>query len=417
MGARSHRILFLTAITPLAHALEAYISETTCPWGSLSSAFQQYVCPSVDVVKSLHYVGDDGESHQRDDAGDPKGNVWKTFPDCFGEYCVYTNNDFFGKGISLITTAQNHVRVAQIQVAQTASRLDDEKARIAKIPGKGKGLVATKAIRRGERIMAARPALLVHRNIFSELQFEDVYYLMDMAVENLPRPRRTSYLAQAGTMGGHKITDILFTNSFQMGLGDDDDGFHYGNFPEVSLLNHDCRPNLAFFVDKNLTHHTHAVRDIRLGEELTISYLDPLQVRSVRQERTQNSLGFSCGCSHCSLSKKESDASDGRLLTISRLDGELSDFNSKSSSPAMVEEYLALYKEERLESKIANAYTLAALNYNLFGRADIAQQYARLSIEAGLLESGPDAVGVQQMKILADYPESHWSWNLKPHRP
>ncbi|RYC60078.1 hypothetical protein CHU98_g6128 [Xylaria longipes] len=384
---------------PMGHALQTYIGQDTCSWNSLSSTFEQSVCgAAVDATISRKDLRDQGNFHQRNDAGDLGSNIWNTLPDCFSEYCVYTNNNFFGKGISLITTALNHARVAQIQVPETVLKSDYEKARIVEVPGKGKGLIATRTIRRGERIMAARPALLVHRDAFRELRLEDMYYLMDMAIDKLPKPRRESYLAQAGTMGGHKLTDILFTNSFQILVGDSDEGFHYGNFPEVSLLNHDCRP-----------------KDIGPGEELTVSYIDALQVRSVRRERTRNSLGFSCSCSHCTLSKKESAASDSRLLTISQMESELSDFNSKITSPAMIEEYVALYKEERLEFKIAGAYTLAALNYNLFGKAGMAKKHARLSIEAGLLEGGPDAADVRQMKILADNPKSHWSWNMKPH--
>ncbi|KAI1744075.1 SET domain-containing protein [Xylaria scruposa] len=408
--------LLLAAIVPIGHTVQAYVNQNTCPWSLPSLFLEQYACTPVDITFPDSDLRDQANSHQRNDVGAPGSDIWNTLPDCFGEYCVYTNNNFLGKGISLITTAPNHARVAGLQVPETGLRSSYPKTRIVEIPGKGKGLIATRTIRRGERIMAARPALLVHRNAFRELRLEDIYYLMDTAIDKLPKPRKESYLAQAGTMGGHKITDILFTNSFQIALGDDEDSFHYGNFPDVSVLNHDCRPNLAFFVDQNLTHYTHAVRDIEPGEELTISYLDALQVRSVRQERTRSSLGFSCGCSHCTLSKKESDASDGRLITISQIESELSDFNSKKSSPAMIEKYVALYKKERLEFKIAGAYTLAALNYNLFGKADMAKKYARLSVEAGLLESGPNAADVQQMEMLADAPKSHWSWNMKPHR-
>lgn len=77
---------------------------------------------------------------------------------------------------------------------------------------------------------------------------------------------------------------------------------------------------------------------------------------------------------------------------------------------------MALYRKERLDYKIAEAYTLAALNYNLFGKVDMAKKYALLAVEAGQLESGPDAADVQQMKIIANDPKSHWSWNMKPHR-
>ncbi|KAI1430315.1 hypothetical protein F5Y12DRAFT_789775 [Xylaria sp. FL1777] len=405
----------LIAALPTGHTLEADISQDTCPWNRLSSNLDQLVCPRVEVTGSPDNIRDRGSLPIHDTADGPRANIWTISPDCFGEYCVYTNNGFLGKGISLVTTASNHIRVAKIQIPETVSRSGDEKARVVEILGKGRGLVATRMIRRGERIMAMSPALLVHRDAFSELPLEDIYYLLDMAVDNLPKARKESYLAQVGTMGGHKITDILFTNSFQVTLGDYD-SFHYGNFPEVSILNHDCRPNLAFFVDQNMTHYTHAVRDIEPGEELTISYIDALEVRSVRQERARNSLGFSCACSQCSLSRKESDASDARLLAISRMESELSDFSSKASSPAMIEEYVGLYRTEGLEYHISGAYTLAALNYNLFGKASLAEKYARLSVEAGLLESGPDAADVQQMMILADDPKSHWSWNMKPYR-
>ncbi len=231
----------LTAVLPMGYALQAYTDQNTCPWSRLPSAFEQFVYSPMNVMDSPNDIRDRGSSHLHNNNNGLESNTWSTSPDCFGEYCVYTSNDFLGKGISLVTTASNHIRIAQIQIPETASKTGYEKARIVEIPAKGKGLIATRKIRRGERIMAASPSLLVHRNAFRELQLEDIYYLMDMAVNNLPKARKESYLAQSGTMGGHKITDILFTNSFQVALGDYD-GFHYGNFPEVSILNHDCRP-------------------------------------------------------------------------------------------------------------------------------------------------------------------------------
>ncbi|KAI1146977.1 hypothetical protein F4825DRAFT_471951 [Nemania diffusa] len=404
MRATSYRSL-LTAVVPMGYALQAYIGQDTCTWNSLSLTYEQYTCSAVNTINSSDDIQDHGRS------GNLGNNIWSRSPDCFGEYCVYTNKDFLGQGISLVTTAPNRDRTAQLQLSETISRRDDSKTRIVEIPARGKGLVATRTIHKGERIMAARPALLVHRDAFMELPLVDIYSLMEMAVNSLPKSRRDGYLAQAGTMGGHKITDILFTNSFQIALGGHD-GFHYANFPKCRYLIMIVGP--TFFIDQNLTHYTHAVRDIRPGEELTISYLDALQVLSERQERTRNSLGFLCSCSQCSLSKKESDASDDRVLMISRIEKELSDFNSKTSSPTLIEEYVALYRKERLEFKMAEAYTLAALNYNLLGKAGMAKKYARLSVEATLLENGPHAAAARQMKNLADDPKSHWSWNMKP---
>ncbi|KAI8630429.1 SET domain-containing protein [Xylariaceae sp. FL1651] len=405
----------IIALIPVGRALQAQVDLEVCSWDQPPSPFEEYLCPSIYALNPSFETLQLERRHQAGAVSDPKYCVWNTHPDCFGEYCVFTNNGFFGRGLSLVTKALSHRRVAQIQELEPVSRPGDGKAQIVEIPGKGKGLVAIRSIRHGERIMAAKPALLVHRDAFSELELEEIYDLMEVAVDSLPRARKEEYLAQAATMGGQRVADILFTNSFQISVGDHD-GFHYGNFPEVSLLNHDCRPNLAFYIDQNLTHHTHAVRDIKAGEELTISYIDPMQVRSERQERVRNSMGFLCSCSHCSLPKNEVDASDTRLLTIARIEDELSNFNSQTSSPTMVEEFITLYKKERLEVKMSGAYTLAALNYNLFGKAGMARRYALLSVEAGLLESGPDAPDVQAMRELADNPEAHWSWSLKPIR-
>jgi hypothetical protein len=113
---------------------------------------------------------------------------------------------------------------------------------------------------------------------------------------------------------------------------------------------------------------------------------------------------------------EESDASDARILAISRMESELSRFSSQGPlpSPAMIEEYLALYNEERLESKVAGAYALAAVNYNMLGKAGMAKKYARLSVRTGiLLDSGADGLDAHAMSVLADNPKSHWSWDMK----
>ncbi|ORY66298.1 uncharacterized protein BCR38DRAFT_473569 [Pseudomassariella vexata] len=340
---------------------------------------------------------------------------WKGPHSCEERYCVWSNTGFSGQGMSIVTTMANHQRVERLP--KVTARLEGASSHflLAAVPGKGLGLIATRKIRRGERIMAVQPAILVHLKFIEESELEDQYRLLELAVNKLPTARKDSFMAQAGDLGGHRISDVIFTNSFQMSLGEED-GFHLGNFPEVSRFNHDCRPNVAFYIDNNLTHHTHAVRDIHPGEELSISYLDSFQARSVRQERARASWGFSCSCSQCSLSKTEADASDARLFSIYQIENEISDFSNQEASPALVERLISLYREERLEFRIAGAYTIAALKYNLFGKAKLAKKYAELAVEAGIIENGPDAADVRAMRELADDPKGHWSWNQKPRR-
>lgn len=184
-------------------------------------------------------------------AADEDSNIiWEGPHACAGVYCVYSNAAFaHGRGIVLLSTAENAVAAAKLTVfsqdALVANGVNPEAAsslfRVAEIPGKGKGLVATQPIQRGQRIMAHTPAVVAHRKLIDELSKNEQFTLLEAGIACLPVGTRKSFMAQMGHAGGHKINDIMHTNSFEMGLGIED-GHHFGNFPEVSKFNHDCRP-------------------------------------------------------------------------------------------------------------------------------------------------------------------------------
>ena len=92
------------------------------------------------------------------------------------------------------------------------------------------------------------------------------------------------------------------------------------------------------------------------------------------------------------------------------------DLTSKSTTPAMVEQLVSLYRQERIDHKTADVYTMAALNYNSWGDADAAMRYANLSIEQGQLEHGPHAADAAAMRAILANPTTHWSWNQRPRR-
>lgn len=158
------------------------------------------------------------------------------------------------------------------------------------------------------------------------------------------------------------------------------------------------------------------MRDIEAGEELTISYLDSLGARSVRQSRARASWGFSCSCAQCSLPEREAAESDARLVSIDAIEKRIMDLTSKSTTPAMIEQLVSLYRQERINHKTADVYTMAALNYNTWGDADEAMRYANLSIEQGRLEHGPHAADTAAMQAILANPTTHWSWNQRPRR-
>lgn len=218
--------------------------------------------------------------------------------------------------------------------------------------------------------------------------------------------------------GGHKILDILATNSFQMNLdpaGKDTTAHHYGNYPEVSRFNHDCRPNVAFYIDKTtLRHTTTVVRPVKEGEELTISYLDVTKPREHRQQRAEMAWGFKCSCSQCTLPAPLAKKSDARLSEIERLEKKLSDIYDKEVTPKLLEQLAKMHEIERLQTKLASPYTLIALNYNMLGEDKMARKYARLAQEALVIEHGErDAGDLEAMRGLERDPRGHFTWRAR----
>ncbi|KAH7062510.1 hypothetical protein B0J12DRAFT_645626 [Macrophomina phaseolina] len=63
-------------------------------------------------------------------------------------------------------------------------------------------------------------------------------------------------------------------------------------------------------IDRNtLSHSTYSTRFIAADEELTISYIQPIQTRADRQHLLQR-WGLKCSCSACSMPLSEVEISD-----------------------------------------------------------------------------------------------------------
>jgi len=128
----------------------------------------------------------------------------------------------------------------------SCSSLQDKPFVERALPGKGLGLVAKRPIRRGELVMVEAPAMLVQKRVLEDSSGRYIGSL-DLAARSLPAARRKAFMRQgrAGDgEGGYRILDILLTNSFQLSLAGEGEaaGFHYGNYPNASRINHDCRP-------------------------------------------------------------------------------------------------------------------------------------------------------------------------------
>ncbi|KAK5135874.1 hypothetical protein LTR08_004523 [Meristemomyces frigidus] len=222
-------------------------------------------------------------------------------------------------------------------------------------PGKGEGVFATKFIPRSTLIMS-------DNSIFpTSVQIESNPIKLYVAVLALSPPVRAQYLdlahttnvaqlhvfrqlAMACNTGQHAISDSLLdeagkasaifeANAFCVGESNDGDSNLACIALQATRMNHSCLPN---------AHHewnaeackldVYARSDIQAGEEITISYIDPLQSRERRVGALQTGYDFQCDCVACdlgtifgrqSLSRRAQMQACREMITANPRDGHL----------------------------------------------------------------------------------------------
>ncbi|KAG6292098.1 hypothetical protein E4U09_003556 [Claviceps aff. purpurea] len=185
------------------------------------------------------------------------------------------------------------------------------------VPGKGKGLVATRHIPRGTRILAEKALISVPKGMYSGKRDE----LIRQQVEALTNDQRDAFLSMRNIHPFENLPaqclGIIQTNALPAQEYPDTQAI----FLEACRINHDCQNNAVHQWNANIEQGTvHALRDIQPGEEITISYVFSLKSRETRQKQLKDSFDFTCSCRLCSLLEDESEERDRKLEQIVSLD-------------------------------------------------------------------------------------------------
>ncbi|KAG6132050.1 hypothetical protein E4U12_003370 [Claviceps purpurea] len=201
------------------------------------------------------------------------------------------------------------------------------------IPGKGKGLVATRNIPKGTRILSEQHLITIP----TDLDHEEGRKSICRQLEALSNDQRRAFLSLHNaypcndmedsdkTKDADKVKDaaeqyldIFSTNALPMCEDDQDNG---SIFLMACRINHDCESNAAHTWNARIHRHTvHAIRDIDAGEEITLSYVRLLAKREARQRRYKTCYGFTCRCRVCSLPDEQSKERDRSLKQIVSLE-------------------------------------------------------------------------------------------------
>ncbi|OAA57463.1 hypothetical protein SPI_07122 [Niveomyces insectorum RCEF 264] len=326
-------------------------------------------------------------------------------------FCAFVHPSFSnGQGLAVVTTAERLRAIAARPVFVTNDSTSGEWPppydaasaasaplgiawRAEAIPGKDIGVVAARTIRRGERVMARTPAVMVDGHAVDALTVAAFTALLNDGAQRLPADHSahfyslsTNYGAVAGPEGGggggHAAYQIFATNAFRTGLGDGE-------------------PDL------------HSV--FRTHEE--------------RRAKLHRHWGFNCTCARCAQQPHLRAESDDRVQSIRALLTELDNYGmaategndttvktpaaAAAGTPAKAELLVLLFELEGLHARMHEAYYRLAVEWNGVGDAWRAAQAARRCLDRGLLVRGPDQFFVRSMRELLADPTTHWSWEFR----
>ncbi|XP_061602430.1 N-lysine methyltransferase SMYD2-like [Cololabis saira] len=87
---------------------------------------------------------------------------------------------------------------------------------------------------------------------------------------------------------------------------EDDELSHMGTavYPDVALINHSCLPSVIVTYN-GTSAEVRAVKDMKRGDEVLISYIDLLYPTDDRNNRLRESYYFSCSCLECNSKSKD----------------------------------------------------------------------------------------------------------------
>jgi len=191
----------------------------------------------------------------------------------------------------------------------------DDSYEIKNIPGKGRGMFATRKIYPGEIIVREVPQIILCEEVF--LDHDKCERFVEREVNKMSDKQRRRFLSLTDGRGLDSYLGIFYTNDM------DWDG-DVCLCPTMARANHSCAPNAEFYTRKDIgEQRLVSLCIIEEGEEITISYMaaadEGSDNRAKRQSYLRNLYGFQCTCLVCSLEGEALEHNDAVREEIKEL--------------------------------------------------------------------------------------------------
>ncbi|PKS12359.1 hypothetical protein jhhlp_001659 [Lomentospora prolificans] len=306
-------------------------------------------------------------------------------------YCVFAASHIGQLGVSILTTPRIASNLAPVIHSLYDSlfpaaplvrkpRLHPPPGRLARIEGKGIGAVATQHIAAGETFIVDYAALVLHADYPRVTREDERLALLDYAVDRLvgPGPSAVRALSRSG-LSKHLLEDVVQTNVFTREYEGEN---HHVLYPIVSRINHSCKPNSFLrYSTHGLTVGIAAFHDIQPGEEITISYISPVDTTENRRHRLQSHWGFTCTCPLCTSHTTDSDTARTKLRYIRAAANKAISVRDLDRAVSYLEELVRVIREEDMPSLLADPYEALAQVLWVRGEKEEATRYAGLLVD------------------------------------
>lgn len=156
-------------------------------------------------------------------------------------YCIFTDSTFGPNGVSLIASPESASGLTPTLIQtyhssfpskSSARNLNLEPAfEVKDVPGKGKGLVATRHIKAKETFLIDHASLVVRSEFMQNAEKDSMWDMLDEAVGRLIDPSLVRRLDRTGR-APNVVEDVLRANTFNSDL---DVGRSFVVFPLISV--------------------------------------------------------------------------------------------------------------------------------------------------------------------------------------
>ena len=188
----------------------------------------------------------------------------------------------------------NSVSGPFVQEQKLHTNMGREKAyEIIKVPGKGRGLVATRILEVGDLVFSEKTFLKLDNSLAKDVSvFENLSPAVKEKLGRLSHP--------GGDLDQDPHSSLSLQKKFRINRIDVPEGSRFSAvFEDISMINHSCVPNVFWFwKDDEETLEIRVLKKIEEGEEIVSTYIhlhsgNPFPLRHQRWEMLQP-WGFVC---------------------------------------------------------------------------------------------------------------------------